>query len=488
MIGNDKKNRKTRVNIGIDIGSVYVKTVAISLCPPSIPPIKPPQVPNSELRITKIFENTIIFFKPIKVGGSQFEAVKLALKTIFEHFNSEEFEFTLGLSGTGANFIANQLKAPAINEFKAIAYGTHLLYPDINTILEIGGDRSKFLIINGNIPANLPRCQILDLPNSISENDLLYSNKQANMNLDDLTVSISDYERNGECAAGTGSFIDQQAVRMNYEVEELGDLIQKSNKSANIAGRCSVFAKSDMIHAQQRGFSPEAIMKGLCEAVVRNFKGTVLRGKSLIPKVAFIGGVAQNASIAQIMKEMLEIEDDDFIVPTIGMHIGALGSAILSRDTIFDSKIIGTLADEKKFERDSHKHTDILEMSNVRITPIEQMTSPITNFSENKPIDCYLGIDIGSVSSNFVLLDINGLVIDEIYTRTESRPVEVTIRSLQEWQVKWGSKINIIGVGSTGSGRELVGELVGADSVHDEITAHKNGANFVSKKLFFQNK
>ena len=107
-------------------------------------------------------------------------------------------------------------------------------YPEVRTVFELGGESSKYIRLENG--------------------------------------GIQDYDRSGECAAGTGSFLDQQALRMQYSVEEVGDLVCGAGCAARIAGRCSVFAKSDMIHAQQKGYSPAEILRGLCDAVARNFK------------------------------------------------------------------------------------------------------------------------------------------------------------------------------------------------------------------------
>jgi hypothetical protein len=96
-------------------------------------------------------------------------------------------------------------------------------YPEVRTVFELGGESSKYIRLENG--------------------------------------GIQDYDRSGECAAGTGSFLDQQALRMQYSVEEVGELVCGAGCAARIAGRCSVFAKSDMIHAQQKGYSPAEILR-----------------------------------------------------------------------------------------------------------------------------------------------------------------------------------------------------------------------------------
>jgi hypothetical protein len=136
-------------------------------------------------------------------------------------------------------------------------------HPQVRTVFELGGESAKYI-----------RLEPHPKPDS---------------------CGIVDYDRSGECAAGTGSFLDQQASRMGYSVEEIGEVVCTANCAARIAGRCSVFAKSDMIHAQQKGYTPAEILRGLCDAVARNFKSAVVKGRPVVPPVALIGAVSQNA-------------------------------------------------------------------------------------------------------------------------------------------------------------------------------------------------
>jgi len=166
------------------------------------------------------------------------------------------------VTGSGGRLIGKSLGAAFENEFKAIARGMAALHPATVTIFEMGGETSKFIRLE-------PDCDV-------------------------GSVGISDYQTNGDCAAGTGSFMDQQASRLLYEIEDVGDIVLGAGKAASIAGRCSVFAKSDMIHAQQKGYEPPEVLRGLCDAVVRNYRSTITKGKLIEAPVAFIGGVAAN--------------------------------------------------------------------------------------------------------------------------------------------------------------------------------------------------
>ncbi len=127
------------------------------------------------------------------------------------------------VTGSGGRLVGPALDATFENEFKAITRGIGALHPETQTIFEMGGETSKFIRLEAG---------------------------------DGGCAGITDYQTNGDCAAGTGSFMDQQASRLLYDIEDVGDIVLEAGKAASIAGRCSVFAKSDMIHAQQKGYEP----------------------------------------------------------------------------------------------------------------------------------------------------------------------------------------------------------------------------------------
>ena len=174
------------------------------------------------------------------------------------------------LTGSAGKLVAAKLLAAVVNEFKAVAAGAAAMGISVRTIFEMGGESSKYLRLARNA---------------------------------DGGYSIIDYSTNGDCAAGTGSFIDQQANRLKYAVEEVAPLVLGAQRAAQVAGRCSVFAKSDMIHAQQKGYTPPEVLRGLCDAVARNFRAAVIRSHPVEGPVAFIGGLAANAAVVRAMRK-----------------------------------------------------------------------------------------------------------------------------------------------------------------------------------------
>jgi activator of 2-hydroxyglutaryl-CoA dehydratase len=382
-----------------------------------------------------------------RIKGSPAEATRALLDEVLAVVPREAVH-AVRVTGSGGRLIGETLGAPYENEFKAIARGLSALHPEAVTVFEMGGETSKFIRL---------------------ETDC-----------DSGRVGIDDYQTNGDCAAGTGSFMDQQATRLLYDIEDVGDVVLGAGKAASIAGRCSVFAKSDMIHAQQKGYEPPEVLRGLCDAVIRNFRGTITKGKLIEPPVAFIGGVAANQGAVQAVREAFAFKDGDLFVPDLYAWMGAVGAALAAADEEAAREAAPAVLDVHSLPQGEFPTSDPLSMARVLL--LRDMDPPYDLPAEGV-VDCYLGIDIGSVSTNLVLIDSECRVVEEIYVKTDARPVEVVDKALHDIHAKYGERIRVLGAGTTGSGRELIGELCGADIVTDEITAHKTGASFIGRRI-----
>ena len=354
-------------------------------------------------------------------------------------------------TGAGAQMLAREFQVEPVSEVRVVARAVESLLPSVRTLFEIGGESSKYVRFDNHGEGGRLR--------------------------------ISDFNTNGDCAAGTGAFLDQQAGRLQFRIEDTGQIASTARRTAQIAGRCSVFAKSDMVHAQQRGFSPEEILKGLCEAVARNFKSSITRGRSLERDVAFVGGVAANGEVGRALERAFGWEPGTLLVPPEHASFGAIGAALLASERGRSSVIQGSPLALAGHAPGSHRfeRAPALSLENVLLLRGHLTAVPIEEL--HGTIDAFLGIDIGSVSTNLVVIDGEGRVLKELYLRTNARPIEVVASGLLGIQETLGDRIRICGVGTTGSGRELIAELIGADTVKDEITAHKTGAVILDKTL-----
>ena len=433
--------------LGIDVGSVSIKIAVLGdeserstlqrLCEESY---------NFHMAQDSPLEQVLALSEYRRIKGEPIQSTYDLLEELYSYIPAPA---GVRVTGVGSKLLGQLLGAGLENDFRAVAHGVGTMHPEVATIFEMGGVNSKFI----------------------------------SLNVEDGVVGIADYESNGDCAAGTGSFMDQQASRLQYAIEDVGDIVMQAGKAATIAGRCSVFAKSDMIHAQQKGYQPPEILKGLCEAVVRNFKSSISKGKKIVPRVAFIGGVATNKGAVQAMHTVFKLDEKDLFVPEHYAWMGAIGAALLEYDAPQKHvpHALDTLSMHGSALGESFPRTNPLSMG--KVVTLRDRIRPYSFEGKQLPVDVYLGIDIGSVSTNLVVLDTEGELVKEIYTNTRSRPIEVVNEGLQEIQAEIGDKIHVCGVGTTGSGRELVGKLIGADTINDEITAHKTGATYIGRKL-----
>jgi predicted CoA-substrate-specific enzyme activase len=444
------------INIGLDIGAVSLKLAAIGAAEDR--PLLDSLTERSESFFAAEFPASgpfegrpLVLSRYRKIQGSPIQSTFDLLKELYEHVPEQNVE-GIRVTGSGSQLIAKILGIYFENEFRTIAKAVRLFHPEVRTVFEMGGEASKFLRLE---------------PMTLSKH-----------------LGIVDYETSGDCAAGTGSFIEQQASRLLYSVEEVGRVACGASCAARIAGRCSVFAKTDMIHAQQKGYSTDQILLGLCDAVARNFKASLVKGRQVAPPVVFIGAVALNQGVREALRQAFKLEESEFLVSHLHAWLGAAGAAMLEaeewRKRSF--KHIHQLQQHQAAKKE-FACSEPLSMANVVLLRDRVKPPAPPRVAPGEKIEAYLGIDVGSVSTNLVVLDANGNVVKEIYLYTEGRPIEVVARGLKEIETELSEILDIRGVGTTGSGRELIGELVGADTVNDEITAHKTGALQVCQRL-----
>lgn len=434
------------VGIGIDIGSISIK-IAVTVAGDK----------ENERALRNLAENPEYFLlephspasetliavsRYRRSRGQSLEVLDDLLNPVRDVFGDEPVH--IAATGSGGKLACARFSVPSINEFSAIVEAINLLHPEARTVFEMGGETSKYILLGNNETLG--------------------------------KLGIVDYGTNGDCAAGTGAFMDQQASRLKYRIEDVGEVVSGAAKAAQIAGRCSVFAKSDMIHAQQRGYLPDEVLKGLCNAVARNFKSVISRSKKIVPPVLFIGGVAMNSGMLRSMRETFGLDENDIRVPETMCWLGAIGAAVQALGC--EKVILG--GGNRQSSRD-FSASEPLSLDRVQL--LRENVKPFAFPDSGGRVPVYLGIDIGSVSTNLAVIDTAGNVIKDIYVRTQARPIEVVGDGLREIEREIGGRIEIKGVGTTGSGRELIGILVGADTINDEITAHKTGALHISRAM-----
>ncbi|MBP1758622.1 MAG: putative CoA-substrate-specific enzyme activase [Firmicutes bacterium] len=254
-------------SLGVDIGSVSTKGVVVDQ------------------------QGRILASEYLWTEGDPISATKKVISSLHRQLSHEVQVRSVGTTGSARRLIGTMLEADVVkNEITAHARGTLLRHPDIRTIIEIGGQDSKIILISEGV--------------------------------------VTDYAMNTLCAAGTGAFLSSQAKRLGIPVEELGDMALTSKNPSKIAARCTVFAESDMIHKAQIGHAKEDLVAGLCHAVVSNYLNNVGKGKHIEGPVAFQGGVSKNKGVSQAFQSEL---GQELFVDEDSHLMGALGAALLSR-------------------------------------------------------------------------------------------------------------------------------------------------------------
>ncbi|WP_432662945.1 acyl-CoA dehydratase activase [Wukongibacter baidiensis] len=258
------------IYLGVDVGSVSTNIVVMDS------------------------EKNVIDTLYIRTKGKPIEALRLGLRQIKDRLESDVKVLGLGTTGSGRHLAATMLGADIVkNEITAHGVAALNIVPDVKTIIEIGGQDSKIILLRDGI--------------------------------------IYDFAMNTVCAAGTGSFLDRQAERLGIPIQEFGSLALKSKSPVRIAGRCAVFAESDMIHKQQLGHNQEDIINGLCEAMARNYLNNLGKGKEIKGPIIFQGGVAANIGIKKSFERLLGSE---IIVPEFANVMGAIGACLLAREEV----------------------------------------------------------------------------------------------------------------------------------------------------------
>lgn len=261
--------------LGIDVGSVSTNLVVMD---------------ESDNIIEKLYLIT---------SGQPIAAISLGMRKLSEKLGKKVKIDGVGVTGSGRQLASVIIGADIVkNEITAHAVAAQKIIPAVKTVLEIGGQDSKIIILRNDV--------------------------------------VNDFAMNTVCAAGTGSFLDRQAGRLGIPIEEFGSYALKSNSPVRIAGRCAVFAESDMIHKQQTGHRIEDIICGLCEALVRNYMNNLTKGKDIQEPIVFQGGVAANIGIVKAFEKAL---GKKIIIPEYYDVMGAYGACLIAKKKMFGNSL-----------------------------------------------------------------------------------------------------------------------------------------------------
>jgi predicted CoA-substrate-specific enzyme activase len=421
------KNGSGRYYIGIDAGSVSINCIVINQ------------------------DKQIIYEAPYKRHMGRIEEV-------VSEFIREQYEILGKKSIRAVAFTGNHgknisEKVGGFYEFETISQvkGALFIMPDVKSIISMGGQDTALFQIGYNNGA----------------------------------WELNHFNTNGPCASGTGSFIDQQAERLATSIYDkkmdrsqdhiekiLADFIEfglKSRNPSNVACRCTVFTKSDMIHLQNKGERLDNIIYGLHLGNARNYISTIVSNRVLEDPIIFIGGLSMNKLQVRAFKTYFP----NLIVPQYNSSIGALGVALQALESGIGNNIDPDYLDSAG----SLQGCDLPLASRLELKQTVFIEDNlITEKISGDGVPVYLGIDIGSTTSKYALINEKREIIHKDYVHTQGKPIEVTQRLLKTINDEVGGRIRIKGTATTGSGRNVVGDFLNVDLIIDEITAHARGA------------
>ena len=360
--------------------------------------------------------------------GNPFVCLKKALSMLELAMDTP---FSLCVTGSNTEALLEQDSViPSLGDIPAIVEGVRWIIPQVGSVIEIGSQGARFIT---EVQSRTPQ-----------------------------------FAANEHCAGGTGSFFEDQMSRVGCKLEDYSALVEQAQSVPRLSGRCAVFAKTDIIHRQQEGVSTPDILLGLCYAMIRNYKVTIVRRLPICKPVVFCGGVTCNSGVIRAIRDVFGLTEAELIVPEEARFEAAIGAACKAEGAF-------TLA-----QLDALLNNAMTARSTTTGLPRLELL-PGTDLSEPKATGilpekgCALGIDIGSTSTDLVLVGSEGELVDFQYLRTAGDPEGAVRKGLASIRQRFGD-IRFTAVGVTGSGRERVGKRIGADAVRDEITAQAKGA------------
>ncbi len=418
--------------VGVDVGSTTVKAAAVSAD-----------------------THTVVCATYQRHHAHQLETAVRVIGELEKELG--DAKVSLAVTGSGGKELADALGVPYVQEVVANSIAVAAHYPAARVAVELGGQDAKMIFFEPGT--------------------------------EEGTLKVADMRMNGSCAGGTGAFLDEIANLLKIPVEELDAYAAKGSTLYSISGRCGVFAKTDIQPLINQGAAKEDIALSTFHAVAKQTLGGLAQGLDVIPPVIFEGGpLTFNPTLVRVFKERLALADADVIVPSQPEIIVARGAALSLQKMFADEAGETTLAEAraavkaqaesvherpsqgKPFFATAEELADFRERHAPRPAPVGPAA-----YQRGERVRAYLGIDSGSTTTKFALLDESGHLIDSFYANNEGEPLDVAKAALCEMEGRWreaGVHLDILGCATTGYGELLFAKAFRADCHVVETVAH----------------
>ncbi len=368
-------------------------------------------------------------------SGSPLEAARKCLQHLLDGYEKEKV--LLGVTGSNSRLLAMEAGLDPILEVEALQLGLRNINSSVDAVLSLGHENMYYLEMGPN-------------------------------------GTIEFFNRNGQCAAGSGSFWYQQATRMGFDDKELAEVALEAEDPVKISGRCAVFAKSDMTHAINEGASQAAVSAGMAKALVDLVITNVAQNRINGPgELAVIGGVANNKAVMKYLQKHCNQTGKEIIIPESHEFINAIGAAVKAKPVLLSDLNISAI-----LNRPYQPSRPLPSLDPDRVHYMEAFENNPGDFN----LDCvYLGVDCGSVSTKCSLLDADGKIIGGVYLPTAGRPALQVLELMKQVREKYGELLGDapIKACTTGSGRFLSQKILNAEYAVDEITCQAEGVKYM---------
>ena len=366
----------------------------------------------------------------------------------------------LAVTGSGGKQLAEACNAPYVQEVIANAIAVAADYPRARTAIELGGQDAKMVFFEPDAHAN--------------------------------GLRVSDMRMNGSCAGGTGAFLDEIASLLKLPVEELDASAAHGTKLYSISGRCGVFAKTDIQPLVNQGVPKDDIVLSTFHAVAKQTIGGLAQGLEIMPPVIFEGGpLTFNPTLVRVFAERLRLSGADVIVPDNPEVIVARGAALSFADETQATERMPRTLSQVRDAIDAFARSPRGRTGSGKSAPFFESAASLEAFRERHAlspapegpaaftrgdaVSAYLGIDSGSTTTKFALVDEAGNLIDSFYANNEGEPLDVARAALADLDDRWraaGVALDILGCATTGYGELLFAKAFHADCHVVETVAH----------------